>query len=220
MQITHLGQSCLLVEAAGVRVLFDPGAFSPSAADLRELDGVVITHEHIDHLDPATFPGLVEANPGVAVLAEASVADGLRGQGVDATALRPGESASVGGLSLRAVGGLHAVIHDDIPRIANVGVLVSADGEPTLFHPGDSYEVVPEITGGAVDVLGLPLVAPWAALKETVDFARAVAAPVVVPIHDALLAPPGRGLFTTVVGNLLPSGSQMRDVSGQGAATV
>ncbi|MFN8073797.1 MAG: MBL fold metallo-hydrolase [Kineosporiaceae bacterium] len=220
MQITHLGQSCLLLEAAGVRVLVDPGAFAPAAADLRELDAIVVTHSHIDHLDPATFPGIVANNPAAAVLAEASVAEDLRGKEIEVTALRPGDSAAVGGLSLRAVGGVHAVIHEDIPLIGNVGILFSGAGEPTLFHPGDSYEVVPEITGGAVDVLGLPLVSPWAALKETVEFARAVAAPVVVPIHDALLAPPGRGLFTSVVGGFLPAGSQLRDIAGQGAATL
>ena len=220
MQLTHLGQSCLLIEAAGARVLVDPGALSPGFAELRELDAVVVTHGHIDHLDPQRLPALLAANPRARVVAEPSVAADLAGRGdveADVTALHPGETTSVGGLTLRGVGGLHAVIHEDIPRIGNVGVVFSADGEPTFLHPGDSYEVGPDL--GPVDVLGLPLAAPWCALKETVAFARAVAAPVVVPIHDVQLAPVGRNLFLATVGNLLGEASQVRDLAGQPATT-
>ena len=84
---------------------------------------------------------------------------------------------------VRAVGGLHAVIHRDIPRIGNVGLVVSAEGEPTFFHPGDSLATTPS----GVDVLAVPAYGPWAAMKETVDFAREVAAVEGFLIHDGLL---------------------------------
>lgn len=221
MQLTHFGQSCLLVEAADARVLVDPGALSPGFEKLVDLDAVVITHGHIDHLDVGRLPALLAANRRARVVAEPSVAADLAGNdeiGADVAPLHPGETTTVGGLTLRAIGGRHAVIHEDIPRIANIGVLFSAVGEPTFLHPGDSYEVTPEIRG-QLDVLGLPLAAPWCALKETVEFARAVAAPVVVPIHDVLLAPPGRNLYLTTVGNLLPEGAELRDLAGRPAAT-
>ena len=221
MLLTHFGQSCLLIETADARVLVDPGALSPGVEELRDLDAVVVTHGHVDHLDPGRLPALLAANPGARVIAEPSVADDLGGDGAiaaEVAALHPGETTTVGGLTLRAVGGRHAVIHEDIPRIGNIGVVFSAAGEPTFLHPGDSYEVTPEIRG-RIDVLGLPLAAPWCALKETVEFARAVAAPVVVPIHDVQLAPVGRNLFLTTVGNLLPAGTQVRDLAGQPATT-
>ncbi len=221
MQLTHFGQSCLLVEAAGARVLVDPGALSPGFEALGDLDAVLVTHGHIDHLDPERLPALLAANPGARVVAEPSVATDLAGNieiQADVAALHPGETTSVGALTLRAVGGRHAVIHDDIPRIGNVGVVLSAEGEPTLLHPGDSYELTPEVRG-RVDVLALPLAAPWCALKETVEFARAVAAPVVVPVHDVQLGPVGRNLFLTTLGNLLPAGIEVRDLAGRPATT-
>jgi len=89
------------------------------------------------------------------------------------------------------VGGRHAVVHADIPRIGNVGYLMREREGTCLFHPGDSYETAPD----GVDVLAVPLSAPWAAAKEMIDFARAVAPRVAVPIHDALLSDPGRALY-------------------------
>jgi len=188
MHLTHLGHACLLVESAGQRVLIDPGTFSTDWHALTGLDAVLVTHQHPDHLDLDHLPALLAANPDAQVLLEPAVAEKLeRGR-----PLRTGESAELGGgLSVEAVGGGHAVIHDDIPRIGNTGMLLRAEGEPTLLHPGDSYEAVPD----GVDVLAVPLNAPWCALKETIDFTRAVLPTTVVPIHDALLSATGRELY-------------------------
>ena len=46
----------------------------------------------------------------------------------------------VGSARLRPVGRLHAVNHDGVPRCTNVGVVLDADGEPVLYHPGDTYD--------------------------------------------------------------------------------
>lgn len=61
MRITHLGHACLLVESAGRR-LIDPGSFSSGFAGLADLDAVLVTHQHADHLDRAALPGLLAAN--------------------------------------------------------------------------------------------------------------------------------------------------------------
>ncbi|MEJ5913066.1 MBL fold metallo-hydrolase [Pseudokineococcus sp. 1T1Z-3] len=216
MRLTHLGHSTLLVEAGGARVLVDPGAFTPGWEELRDLDAVVVTHAHPDHLDPAEgrFEALRDANPGARLLFEPqTAADGRWG----AEALAPGTSTDVAGLPLRAVGGEHAVIHEDIPLVGNVGVLLGGEGgEPVLFHPGDAYTETPP----GVDVLALPLAAPWAALKETVTFLRAVAPRVVVPVHDGVVSAPGRSVYLRQVDALGPEGTQVLDLAGAGATDV
>jgi L-ascorbate metabolism protein UlaG (beta-lactamase superfamily) len=216
VQITHLGHSCLLIEAAGARVLIDPGAFSAGFEQLTGLDAIAITHQHPDHLDVEQLPMLLEANDGATVLAEPETAAELAKVGLEAHPLHAGESAALAGLRLEAVGGRHAVIHDDVPRVGNVGVVLSADGEPTLFHPGDAYDTTP----AGVDVLAVPLAAPWAALKETVDFVRAVAPGAAFAIHDAMLSGTGRGLYLRVLGGLAPEGMTMLELSGAGAVDV
>jgi L-ascorbate metabolism protein UlaG (beta-lactamase superfamily) len=60
MRLTHLGHACLLAEVGGARMLFDPGVLS-GFDDVRDLDAVLITHQHPDHLDPAKYTGMLAA---------------------------------------------------------------------------------------------------------------------------------------------------------------
>ncbi len=196
MRLTRYGHACVLVEAAGTRVLVDPGVFSPDETfALDGLDAVVVTHQHPDHVDHERLPGLLERNADATLLAEPQVREQL-GDGWTATAADV--AVTVGGLTLTGVGQDHAVIAPQLPPVGNVGVLVAADGEPTFLHPGDSYFVAPE----GVDVLALPLSAPWAKVSETIDFLQRVAPRTYLPVHDATIAPPAYDIYWNHTANL------------------
>ncbi|MFC5998660.1 MBL fold metallo-hydrolase [Quadrisphaera sp. GCM10027208] len=214
MRVTHIGHACLLVESAGARVLIDPGTFATGWETLTGLDAVLITHAHPDHVDEEKLPQLLEANGEARLLTEPALAAEMVKVGIAAEPLHPGDEVQVGELTVTGRGGRHAEIHPEIPRIGNVGLLLSADGEPTLFHPGDAYEDVPD----GVDVLAVPLNAPWCAFKETAAFARAVGAPTLVPVHDGLLNETGRGLYLRQLAAY--GGGEVRDLRGQGAVRL
>jgi L-ascorbate metabolism protein UlaG (beta-lactamase superfamily) len=208
MRLTHVGHSCIVVETGGTRVLIDPGTFADGWQTLTGLDAVLVTHTHPDHCDRDRLPTLLAANPDALVAAEPDVAAELSSVDRPVQPLSPGDSLAVGDARVTAVGGRHAVIHADIPRVGNIGVVIQAPGESSLFHPGDSYETVPQ----GVDILAAPLNAPWSAFKETVDFVRAISPRLAFPIHDGLLNDRGRALYLrqlTALGR-----TEVRDLAG------
>ncbi|MGJ7441903.1 MBL fold metallo-hydrolase [Aquipuribacter sp. MA13-6] len=217
MDIEHLGHACLRVTHDGTSLLLDPGVFSPGLdAHLGDTDGllaVLVTHAHPDHLDPELVPLLEHHGGPGAIHAEAGAADVVEQAGGTPAVLQVGDRRQWGGIHLDVVGGRHAEIHPDIPRIGNVGLVLRAGGT-SLFHPGDSYDAVPD----DVDVLALPLNAPWAKVSETVEFVRAVAPRVVVPVHDALLQPQRREVYLAHVRNL--GGAAVHDPAHDGVLTT
>jgi L-ascorbate metabolism protein UlaG (beta-lactamase superfamily) len=196
MHIRRYGHAALLVELDGTRILIDPGSYSSDEAfALSGLDAIVVTHQHADHVDPQRLATLLAGSPDALLLVEASCIASIPGLDARATALGHGQRVQVGPAVIRGVGSRHAVIHPDLPTVGNVGVTVGGAKGPTLFHPGDAYASVPD----SVDVLAVPVSAPWARLSETVDFVRAVGASTVVPIHDAALTSTGYGVYRKTI---------------------
>lgn len=181
MRLTKYEHSCVLFEDNGGRVLVDPGVYSHGFESLTELTAVLVTHQHPDHIDTERLVPLLEANPGATLHTDDATAGILAETGIDARAVHAGERLDVG-TDIAVFGTDHAVIHPDIPIIPNVGYLVGG----RFFHPGDAF-TVPDVP---VDVLGLPVGAPWLKVAEAVDYLREVAPRVAVPIHEAVLAMP------------------------------
>ena len=196
MRITKFGHSCIRLEYDGKVVVVDPGMFTdPEAVD--GADAVVITHEHPDHYLPDHL-----ARTDAAVFTIDAVATKLREDapaiGERVTVVSPGDEFDPG-IPAMSVGELHAVIHPDLPRLYNSGYLFTL-GDTTVFHPGDAL-TLPE---QPVDVLCVPVCAPWMRAAEGIDFARAVGAPRNLAIHDRIYSEAGLRIVDGQYGLLLP----------------
>jgi len=209
MRLTHLGHACLLVETGGQRILIDPGVFSPGIVDVTGLDVILVTHQHADHVDLQRLPTVLEANPQALLYAEPQAAAVMAEAGIGSEHTVAGEELSFGRVLVMPVGEKHALINEALPRIGNLGVVIRVEGEPSLFHPGDAYDAEP----GQIDILAVPLNAPWTASRDTVAFAQRIAPKVSVPIHDALLSATGRQLYLSQLKSFGPESMEVRDLA-------
>ncbi|GFG66235.1 hypothetical protein MKUB_37250 [Mycobacterium kubicae] len=208
MQLTHFGHSCLLAEFGQTRLLFDPGTFAHGFEGITGLTAIVITHQHPDHVDGTRLPALLDGNPDAALYADPQTTEQL---GSPCQAVHVGDELTVGQVTLRAVGGKHAVIHPELPVIDNISFLVDEGEQRARFmHPGDALFVPDE----PVEVLATPAAAPWMKISEAVDYLRAVSPAHAVPIHQGIVAPDARGIYygrltemTTVDFQVLPEES-------------
>jgi L-ascorbate 6-phosphate lactonase len=93
VSLTWLGQAGFLLRGAGATVLVDaflsnvdsrriPPPVDPST--LSDVDIVLCTHEHWDHLDGPTVAAVAKASPGARVIVPAPVADQAAAAGVPA----------------------------------------------------------------------------------------------------------------------------------------
>ena len=190
MELTKHGHACVALSDGERRLVIDPGSFTDPAA----LDGagaVLITHEHADHFVPERIRAALDADKALEVWTNKSVAAQLEGLGTRVHVVGDGDAPTVAGFDVHVHGELHAEIHPEIPRIANIGFLV--DG--LVFHPGDALTVPEEPVG----TLLLPMHAPWSRTADLIDYVRAVHADQAFAIHDGLLNDTGLG----VVGGLL-----------------
>lgn len=209
-----LGQSGVLIAWAGGRVLIDPylsdaltrkyaGTERPHVrmsrrvvdpARLREIDLVLSTHGHTDHLDAETL-GAVRAAAGdepPALLAPRAIGD-LASQrwGGDAIGIDAGETAHVRGVFVAAVQAAHDSLERDARGRCPCLAYVLRLGPFTIYHAGDG--VVHDALPGAVlaaapagiDVAFVPINGRLGNMDgaDAARLARTLGARLAVPCH-------------------------------------
>ncbi|MGO4299834.1 MBL fold metallo-hydrolase [Leifsonia sp. RAF41] len=185
MRLTKFEHSGLLLEQDGRKLFVDPGSFTSPLTDTANAVAVVITHEHPDHWTPEQLNRVLDLSPEAEIYAPEGVAKAA--SDFDITVVHAGDTITVEPFTLRFFGGRHAVIHETIPVVDNLGVLVNDE----LYYAGDSF-FVPE--GVQVDVLAAPAGAPWMKISETMDYVLAVKPKRSFPIHEMVLSRAGKDM--------------------------
>jgi len=195
MRLTKYTHACVRVERDGAVLVIDPGAFTEPAA-LAGADAVLITHEHMDHLDVDKLADALARRPAVTVHTHPDVVPRLGALDGVVHQVTAGEEFTAAGFRVRAYGGWHAEVHPDIPRVANLGFLV----EDSVYHPGDSFDLP---AGAEVETLFVPVSGPWLKLAESVDFVRSIAPRRAYAMHDCLLSEVGGKIYDANLAKLV-----------------
>ncbi len=191
MRLTKYQHACFTLETAGEVLVVDPGKFTKDFVFADNIAAIVITHEHADHFDPDTLAAIYVKNPNLIFVSLPDIIDKM--PGYNSKAAKPGDTVDIGPFTLEFFGGKHAIIHETIPIIDNVAILINN----TVYYPGDSFT----LPNKPVDVLALPVGAPWLKMGDSIDFLSAIKPLLAFPTHDAVLSDIGKSLPD----NMLPA---------------
>src|SRR5665213_1235684 len=153
MKITKFGHCCFVAEPKdGVRIMTDPGSFSTSQNEAKNITAIVITHEHADHLHIDSLKEVLKNNPEAVVITNTAVGKLLDEAGIKYTKVEESQSTTIAGVVISGFGSKHAEIYGEFGQVQNTGYMIG-----NLCFPGDAF-VHPNIP---VDILALPIAGPW-----------------------------------------------------------
>jgi len=206
MELTKYEHACFTLHKEGKTVIVDPGSFTHDVTVPNDVAVIVITHSHQDHFDTEHIDMIIAKNPTATILAPLEVTSQLTQY--TTRAVQGGDSFALEGFDFDFYGDMHATIAKEIPRIANVGVLI----EDRVYYPGDAFTIPDK----SVDTLALPVAAPWLKISESIEFMRAVGARLTFPTHDAILSGTGISVVDSMIEPFAEAaGTTYRRIDGQ-----
>lgn len=183
MKVTKLGHCCLLIEVNGLRILSDPGSYSPLSNDVKDIDVILITHEHADHLHINSLKNIIAHTSKALIITNKGVGKILDNEGISFQLVEDGEKIEFRGVLIEGFGKKHAEMYKTLIPVDNTGYFINGK----LFYPGDAFYHPQK----PVEILALPVAGPWMKLSEAIDFALVVQPKKCFPVHDGGLKTPG-----------------------------
>src|SRR6185369_12639913 len=113
------------------RILTDPGAFSTEQNDVKNIDLILITHEHQDHLHIDSLKAVLRNNIQAKVITNSSVGNILDKERISYEIVADRQNSKSHGLLIEGIGTKHAVIYQDFGQVENTGYFIN----DKLFYP-------------------------------------------------------------------------------------
>ena len=169
--VTWLGQASFRFDVGERRILVDPffaehkaRLYPPLSVDEHgtDVDWLLVTHEHIDHLDPYSLREVAARSPGLRVVAPAPLEAMVReAADVEFVGVERGDTLDLGAGSVTVVPAIHGrTVADGYPDDpAFVGYVLELEGM-RLYHAGDTIvtdSLRAALTPLKIDVALLPV---------------------------------------------------------------
>jgi len=180
MKIKKLGHCCLVIEENGKRIMTDPGSWTFDEQEKeKNIDVIIITHEHSDHFHIESLKKILEKNPNVIIITNEGVGKLLNEAHIKYEILDYKNPKDFLGVEIEAFNSKHEEIYQDISLVQNTGFFIGK----RLFYPGDSFYNPNKF----VEILALPVAGPWTDIKSAVNYALEIKPKVCFPVHDGML---------------------------------
>jgi L-ascorbate metabolism protein UlaG (beta-lactamase superfamily) len=181
MKISKYLHSCLVFELDDYKLLFDPGKFSFAEGLVRpemfaDVDGIIITHVHPDHLDPDILKEIVAVS-GAPVYTNEQVGAVLAKQYIPYTVWTDG-IYNLGQFKLEAITVVHELILDN-PLPQMMGFIIN----DRVLHPVDSMEDA-LLKYKGIELLIMVTMAPFTNELRITEFADKLQPKQILPVHD------------------------------------
>jgi L-ascorbate metabolism protein UlaG (beta-lactamase superfamily) len=137
MEITKFGHCCMLIREGAVSILIDPGMLTTQQDHETNIDLVLLTHEHPDHLDIQSLKRILGNNPGAKIITNRSVGPLLQKENIVFDLLEHGQKTMIKNISIEGFGERHALMHSSLEPIQNTGYLIA----DRFFYPGDAFTI-------------------------------------------------------------------------------
>ncbi|WP_214071683.1 MBL fold metallo-hydrolase [Mucilaginibacter sp. dw_454] len=181
MKITKYLHSCLVFELDGYKLLFDPGKFSFAEGEVMpemfgDINAIIITHIHPDHLDTDNLKKIVELSDAP-VYTNAQVGMALQKEAIDHTIWQD-DTYKLGPFKLQAMTVAHELIMDN-PLPQMMGFVIN----DAVLHPVDSMEDE-LLRFKNIELLIMVSMAPFANEPRIAAFADKLQPKQILPVHD------------------------------------
>lgn len=179
MKIKKLGHCCLVIETNSKRIMTDPGSYTiDEQVKEKNIDLILITHEHQDHIHIESLKKVMINNPEVVVITNNGVGKLLDEAGIKYEVLE-NSSKEFLGIEIEACDCKHEEIYESFKHVQNSGYFI----DKRLFYPGDSFQKPLK----SVEILALPVAGPWARVKDSINYAIDIKPKVCFPVHDGMI---------------------------------
>lgn len=185
MKITKFGHCCLLIETKGKRILTDPGAWSDAQNSVMDIDLILITHEHADHLHIESLEQVLALSPAAKIVTNTSVGKILSEKGIVFEVVDDGKSIDFASIAIEGFGTRHQEIFEELGQVENTGYFIDND----LFYPGDALTD----PNKPVRVLAFPIAAPWMRFKDGMEYVLRIKPQICFPVHEGFVIPDRTG---------------------------
>jgi len=178
LEITFIGHGTLMFSFGGKVIHVDPWTRFTDYKDMPKADVILVTHEHMDHLDKKAIDALKKDSTSI-ILTET-----CQQQIGEGTVMKNGDKKTVSGFEIEAVPAYNLAADTRFhPKGKGNGYIITF-GDKKVYVAGDT-ENTPEMKAlKGIDIAFLPMNLPYTMTPEMVaDAAKAFRPSILYPYH-------------------------------------